>query len=167
MAGEKELLMSNNFDDCITKPISTFQLEKIISRWTGQVAEPVVGNTVPKSAVNTATIDWEACLHISGGREKLAQKMLYDLVTAIPEFKRLLEEAVNDSEELLSVVHKLHGFACYTGVPTIQMQTAKLEKQLKTNTPEEQTDNHIIGKQHSALIAELSKVVDESVIFLS
>ncbi|MCP4411953.1 MAG: response regulator, partial [Gammaproteobacteria bacterium] len=28
MAGEKELLMSNNFDDCITKPISTFQLEK-------------------------------------------------------------------------------------------------------------------------------------------
>ncbi|MCP4272326.1 MAG: response regulator [Gammaproteobacteria bacterium] len=167
MAGEKELLMSNNFDDCITKPISTFQLEKIISRWTGQIAEPVVRNTVPKPAVNTATIDWETCLDISGGREKLAREMLNDLVTAIPEFKRQLEDAENDSKELLSVVHKLHGFACYTGVPTIQMQTAKLEKQLKANTPEEQTDKHIIGKQHAALIAELSKVVDESAIFLS
>jgi len=166
MASEKELLVSNNFEDCITKPISTLQLEQVISKWTGQVAEPSAERKQLKPARNSKTIDWEACLHISGGREKLAREMLNDLVTAIPEFIRLLENSANNREELLSVVHKLHGFACYTGVPTIQMQTAKLENKLKTHNEEEQTENDVISPLHEELITELSKVVDASASFL-
>jgi len=162
MTNEKEKLMSHNLNDCITKPISTKQLEHVISRWTGQIAKPA--KKVEGSRKNTKldTIDWNACLDISGGREKLAIEMLNDLVTAIPEFKQLIINKTDDHQEMLSIVHKLHGFACYTGVPTLQMLTAKLETRLK-----DESSPDMIEPLQSKLITELTAVEQESVIFLT
>lgn len=162
MANERERLLSLKLDDCITKPISTTQLEQVISKWTGQVAEHVdVNNNSRPHPIHSGSIDWNACLNITGGREKLAREMLNDLVTAIPKFLKQLEKMSNDNSELLSVVHKLHGLACYTGVPTIQALASELESKIKSRaTPK------TIKKLQSSLIEALSKVEQDSVSFL-
>ncbi len=161
MTNEKEKLMSHSLNDCVTKPISTYQLEQVISTWTGQYAKPQQEIVSSESDLKTSTIDWNACLEISGGRKKLAREMLADLVTAIPDFKKLFKSSNNNSQKLLSTVHQLHGFACYTGVPTIQILTAELETRLKTDaTPE------IIKPLQSKLITALSNVEEESSAFL-
>ena len=142
MAGEKELLLSKGLDDYMTKPASTYQLKQIISKWTGQIATVISDEKseviVDDEDSNDESISWSACLHISGNREDLAREMLADLVSAIPKFQTELEETVGNSD-LLIIVHKFHGLACYTGVTKLQRLTSALEQLLK----EESNDDDI------------------------
>lgn len=136
MAGEKEILLSQGLEDYVTKPVSTSQLENIISKWTGQIAKStdatIDKRDETKPDLDTVeAIDWEACLNISGGREKLAREMLADLTAAIPKFLEQIADSQMDNETLLANVHKLHGLACYTGVPRVQSIVATFEKRLK------------------------------------
>ncbi|RLA00219.1 MAG: hypothetical protein DRQ47_09815 [Gammaproteobacteria bacterium] len=177
MAGEKEQLLANGLEDYMTKPVSTQQLKKMISKWTGQIAEDIKDeknspdNHIENGVTETGSgsIDWDACLHISGGREKLAGEMLGDLISAIPAFSKQLKsyeqtleqtheintstDPLVDSQQLLADVHKLHGLVCYTGVPILQSLAAKLEKQLKTEPMNSEAEQLL-----SDLINELSNV---------
>ena len=161
MTGEKEQLLSNGLEDYMTKPVNTFQLEQLISKWTGQIAESIDELPETNNFVSTTSIDWDACLEIAGGREKLAQEMLGDLVSAIPTYQQQLKDKTLLDDELLSEVHKLHGLACYTGVPKIKTFSAKLEKELKTTATKKQVNN-----LRSALSAELVNVQFDASNFL-
>jgi len=161
MAGEKEQLLTNGLEDYMTKPVNTLQLQQIISKWTGQIAEPIKEIAVKDYKTNSDSIDWAACLNISGGREKLAKEMLGDLITAIPDFQQLLNDDSMDESELLTNVHKLHGLACYTGVPEIQKITHELEKEIKTKASEKQINN-----LRTLLVSELSIVEKDASSFL-
>lgn len=165
MAGEKELLLSKGLDDYMTKPASTYQLKQIISKWTGQIATVVAKD---KLALNSAekhiddeSISWSACLNISGGRDDLAKEMLTTLVSAIPQLQTDLE-ATTDYSELLIIVHKFHGLACYAGVTKIQSLTSRLEQLLKEDINEE--DINVVKNQ---LIAELILVASKAKKYIS
>jgi len=168
MTGEKEQLLANGLEDYITKPVSTLQLQQIISKWTGQIAQPTKESSQPLKldSANSdmkSSIDWASCLHISGGRESLAREMLSDLVTAIPDFSEQIKacDNIDHHSQLLSVVHKLHGLACYTGVPVLQYLANKLEKQLKTDPKKAE-----IAALQLELIDELSKIDSAATSYL-
>ncbi|MCP3673248.1 MAG: response regulator [Gammaproteobacteria bacterium] len=153
MTGEKEQLLANGLEDYMTKPVSIFQLEQLISKWTEQIAEPINELPAKNGFASTSSIDWDTCLEIAGGREKLAQEMLGDLLSAIPIYEQQLKDNSLLGDELLSEVHKLHGLACYTGVPKIRAFAAELEQELKTTANKKQ-----VNKLRSALSAELANV---------
>ena len=161
MTGEKEQLLANGLEDYMTKPVNTFQLEQLISKWTGQIAEPINELSVKTSFASTTSINWDACLEIAGGREKLAQEMLGDLISAIPTYQQQLKNKSLPNDELLSEVHKLHGLACYTGVPKMKTFAAELEKELKTTADKKQVNN-----LRCALSAELVNVQFDASNFL-
>ncbi len=161
MTGEKEQLLANGLEDYMTKPVSTFQLEQLISKWTGQIAEPINELPAKNGFASTTSIDWNVCLEIAGGREQLAQEMLGDLISAIPTYQQQLKNKSLLDEELLSEIHKLHGLACYTGVPKIKTYAAELEKELKTTADKNQVSN-----LRSALLAELVNVQFDASNFL-
>ena len=140
MAGEKEQLLSKGLDDYMTKPASTYQLIQIISKWTGQIATVATDEHAEIKTVeydsDDESISWSTCLYISGDREDLAREMLADLVSSIPKFQSVLKETLATSE-LLTIVHKFHGLACYTGVIKLKNLTSELEQLLKENANED------------------------------
>ena len=67
------------------------------------------------------------------GKVALAIDMLQMLIDSIPQNISAIETAVSsqDSEELLRVIHKLHGACCYTGVPQLKELAHSIETALK------------------------------------
>jgi len=177
IAGEREELLSNGLEDYLTKPVNEVLLHQIISQWTGQIAEISDKKKLLSTIIKTEnqgeidfndssskkSINWNTCLDIAGGRDKLAKEMLSDLVAAIPNFREQLldSDKNNQQEELLSNVHKLHGFASYTGVPILKSLASALENELKTNTTDAESE-----KLLETLLIELANVESASDAFL-
>ncbi len=179
IAGEKEQLLSNGLEDYMTKPVSESQLRQIISKWTGQIAKEITKNgdneqsnksievlTEDDKTLITdesSSINWDVCLDIAGGRDTLAKEMLADLVAAIPGFRdQLMASDKNDQEEeFLSNVHKLHGFASYTGVPILKSLAGALENELKMNSTDSESE-----KLLETLLIELSNIEADSSSYL-
>jgi two-component system sensor histidine kinase BarA len=125
MSGEKEQLLESGLQDYMTKPISSGHLKQLINQWTKPKDSQL-------SCEQIDSIDWDKALEITAGREDIALELFEALYVKIPQFKRHLNKATNNSiAELLSNTHKFHGLTCYTGVPKLQRLTRSLEEQLK------------------------------------
>mgnify|MGYP003137674897 FL=1 len=87
-------------------------------------------------------IDWQMSLQRAGGKPGLAKDMLQMLLTSLPQTQQALNVAIaaNDNEQLLQLIHKLHGACCYTGVPALKNLAETLETQLKTGTDIQQLE---------------------------
>ncbi len=87
-------------------------------------------------------IDWELGVRLAGNKRDVAEELLSLFVKELPhelaEIKKFRES--NNHKELLKHLHKLHGAACYCGVPRLKYATAELEKTLKQNKPTEIAD---------------------------
>lgn len=99
------------------------------------------------STPNTKTenpINWEKCLKSACNDEKMAREILSmfikDLNEAIPIINQSWTQ--KNYSVLRSHIHKLHGGSYYTGVPTLSVILAELDKAMKK--PEE-SDASIIS----------------------
>jgi len=83
-------------------------------------------------------IDWELSLKLVNNKADLAKDMLAMFVAELPEMLNKIEAGLKleDREQLHQVIHKLHGGACYCGVPRIKRLSAIIEAQLKTESME-------------------------------
>jgi two-component system sensor histidine kinase BarA len=83
----------------------------------------------------SVVIDWSLAIERTGGKEYLAIEMLTGLVESLAESQKNISKAlVNQDINLLkSLIHKLNGACCYTGVPNLTNICQELETQLKND----------------------------------
>ena len=125
----------------------------------------------PKPHENARSIiDWPLAIKRAGGKVELARDMLSGLVESLPETKKALTEALTqeDIEVLATLVHKLNGACCYSGVPSLGKIVHQIETEIKRGLsvddlePEffelfEQIDN--VVSYAPAVFTEIEKVM--------
>jgi len=153
LSGEKDKLLKQGFDSYMTKPIDEAMLRHTIyeycdlnllgTKHSQKLAEPTKDKApvltdksigiVNKDDKLNNTIDWSLALKRAGNKAELAKDMLKGLVTSLPETKQLISDALTsqDIEQLKTLVHKLNGACCYSGVPNLGKMTHHIETELK------------------------------------
>lgn len=84
---------------------------------------------------NDPVIDWELGTRLAANRQDLAKELLIGLANGLPAAMQEIKQAKESNKlpELLKFVHKLHGAACYCGVPRLKKILSVYEKALRNN----------------------------------
>ncbi|MEZ8821836.1 two-component sensor histidine kinase BarA [Vibrio sp. 10N.222.54.A1] len=183
MIGERDRLLEAGMDDYLTKPIEEHVLQQVLIHWssTSEVEliekidpdHPAVSaevDNVPVSETEASVhtniiIDWQAAMKQAANKEDLARDMLQMLVDFIPEVYEAADKAIEDSdypvEELIHIIHKMHGSSSYSGVPRLKSVCATIEKELRSGTSVEDIEPELFELQD-----ELDKVQATAIHYL-
>ncbi len=175
LSGEKEKMQKQGFNAYMTKPIDEAMLSHIIYEY-GDVhhfinntvynvlmgSEPIC--TTPQIGITSNVIDWQLALKRTGGKEDLAKEMLIGLLEGLSQTQRNIEKAFkeHDCSQLKSLIHKLNGACCYTGVPNLGTVCHELETQLKKSVPLDQLEPEFLE-----LFEQLERVLTQAPITLA
>jgi len=148
LSGEKEKMQKQGFNAYMTKPIDETMLNHIIYEYCdvdhfinnnqhNTFIEPKPLLIAPQISVVSKVIDWQLALKRTGGKEGLAKEMLTGLINTLFEDQENINQALitQNSSQLKSLIHKLNGACCYTGVPNLNKICQELETQLKKEIP--------------------------------
>lgn len=104
-------------------------------------------------------IDWDSCLALANNNEELAKDLLRMLAEDLPPTIQELQKAQNEHnfDQLLHYSHRLHGAACYCGVPALKQAAKDLEQHLKSTS---EPDNNVVGPLLEALFNAIKDVQD-------
>jgi len=152
LKGEKEKLLQEGFKGYITKPIDEAMLRHNIYEYCDlnlftpdmtryddtQIPEDTdieINDSVVSKLQSTNLIDWPLALQRTGNRVDLAKSMLDGLIKSLPSTKQEIFDALTcqDVEQIETLIHKLNGACCYTGVPSLAKISQHIEIQLKLN----------------------------------
>ena len=152
LSGEKEKLLQEGFSGYITKPIDQTMLRHNIYEYcdlnlfipsippannnqTIDNKELPINGSVTINTLPNIIIDWSLALKRTGNRIDLAKYMLEGLINSLPETKQYISDALTSQniELIETLIHKLNGACCYTGVPSLGKITHYIETQLKLN----------------------------------
>ncbi|WP_418641949.1 two-component sensor histidine kinase BarA [Vibrio chaetopteri] len=181
MSGERDRLLSEGMDDYLTKPIDETMLLQVLNKWVPvRPAEPeacldfVAPTDVSAAAEATPivvekptsqVIDWNAALKQAANKEDLAIDMLQMLVDFIPEVGELadniLDNGFDDVDQVIHLIHKLHGSCSYCGVPRLKSICATIEKALRAGDSLEDIEPELFELQD-----EMEKVLKSSELYL-
>ncbi|WP_172380308.1 two-component sensor histidine kinase BarA [Vibrio sp. Vb339] len=183
MIGERDRLLEAGMDDYLTKPIEEHVLQQVLIHWssTSEVEHiekidpdhPAVSAEVDSGPVSETEasvhtniiIDWQAAMKQAANKEDLARDMLQMLVDFIPEVYEAADKAIEDSdypiEELIHIIHKMHGSSSYSGVPRLKSVCATIEKELRSGTSVEDIEPELFELQD-----ELDKVQATAIHYL-
>ncbi|UPR47915.1 two-component sensor histidine kinase BarA [Vibrio cyclitrophicus] len=183
MIGERDRLLEAGMDDYLTKPIEEHVLQQVLIHWspTSEVEHiekidpdhPAVSAEVDNGPISETEasvhkniiIDWQAALKQAANKEDLARDMLKMLVDFIPEVYEAADKAIEDSdypvEELIHIIHKMHGSSSYSGVPRLKSVCATIEKELRSGTSVEDIEPELFELQD-----ELDKVQATAIHYL-
>jgi len=133
----RDALLSAGVDIYLTKPLDDNKLwqaiENLISK--DRVSDPIndqpilIEETKQNSMEELPIHDRQAALHITGGREELANEMFSKFIADLPLQMVLLETHLADSDwnSLGEVAHRLHGACAVCGVPALKAAVHNLE----------------------------------------
>ncbi|PTO92127.1 two-component sensor histidine kinase BarA [Vibrio sp. 10N.286.48.B8] len=183
MIGERDRLLEAGMDDYLTKPIEEHVLQQVLIHWspTSEVEHiekidpdhPAVSAEIDNGPVSETEasvhkniiIDWQAAMRQAANKEDLARDMLQMLVDFIPEVYEAANKAIEDSgypvEELIHIIHKMHGSSSYSGVPRLKSVCATIEKELRSGTSVEDIEPELFELQD-----ELDKVQATAIHYL-
>lgn len=128
--GERARLITLGFNEFLSKPLD----EKMLQCTLQEFCQTKLSTTVNSSSLpNSKLIDWQLALERASGKCALMKEMLQMLISSITPCRNAIQHAIaiNDSNQLLQQVHKLHGACCYTGVPRLKQLAELIETQLK------------------------------------
>ncbi|WP_435247778.1 two-component sensor histidine kinase BarA [Vibrio sp. nBUS_14] len=183
MMGERDRLLAAGMDDYLTKPIEEHVLQQVLLHWSPasevehinkiDPEHPAVAVEIDSSQPQEAEanvhkniiIDWQAAMKQAANKEDLARDMLRMLVDFIPEVYEAAEKAIEDNdfpiEELIHIIHKMHGSSSYSGVPRLKSVCATIEKELRSGTSIEAIEPELFELQD-----ELDKVQATAIHYL-
>lgn len=179
MAGERDRLLAAGMDDYLTKPIEEHVLQQVLVHWNPNTCtesvdkiapsyvEPVVETAppAPEKPQQDVIIDWQAALKQSANKEDLAKDMLRMLIDFIPEVEEVVDQALEQEDfsrdDLIHVVHKLHGSSSYCGVPRLKSLCATLEQALRSGASIEDIEPEMFELQD-----EMIKVTSTAKLYL-
>jgi two-component system sensor histidine kinase BarA len=149
LSGDKEKMEQQGFNAYMTKPIDETMLNHIIYEYcdvdhfinftkqqlsteTKKAQKSI--NPHPITNKTSKVIDWSLAVHRTGGKEDLAKELLAGLIESLPESHKNITDALEskNTDQLKSLIHKLNGASCYTGVPNLTTICQELETQLKS-----------------------------------
>lgn len=103
-------------------------------------------------------ISWELCLQLANDNAELATDLLKmfvdELSDAVTEMQALYDK--KEWNSLKNRVHKLHGGACYTGVPHLKTAAKNLEEALRNESSEEE-----LNELFNQLLSQIQLVQSE------
>lgn len=107
---------------------------------------------------STTAIDWPMCVQRVSGNQTLAADYL---ACFINELQKNREELIKlyqqeNIKKLGAEAHKLHGACCFCGVPTLQIQVAKVEHLAKSTKKTSE-----LSHDFTILIQQIDKVLNE------
>ncbi|MCC4784976.1 two-component sensor histidine kinase BarA [Vibrio splendidus] len=183
MMGERDRLLAAGMDDYLTKPIEEHVLQQVLLHWSPAsevehinkidpehpaVAVEIDSSQPQETEANVhknIIIDWQAAMKQAANKEDLARDMLRMLVDFIPEVYEAAEKAIEDNdfpvEELIHIIHKMHGSSSYSGVPRLKSVCATIEKELRSGTSIEDIEPELFELQD-----ELDKVQATAIHYL-
>ncbi len=155
LPSERKQLLSNGFDDYLTKPLSKEQLIHTLTKWTRfqsrnsqsvkNTHSSILNLTASQPTATNAILDWQSCLSLSGGKPQLAQTMATGLFEEAETIWPLLQSC-SDPDTLLEPVHKLHGLCKYVGAKNLLAALDKAETQLKKRNSDWESSVIILRK---------------------
>ncbi|QLH42830.1 MAG: Hpt domain-containing protein [Coxiellaceae bacterium] len=89
----------------------------------------------PPISGHESILDWEKSVKLANNNSQLAKEMLQMLLTELPDVYAAIiaKHRTNDWVGLYELIHRIHGAACYCGVPRLQSVLSKIENNLKMN----------------------------------
>ncbi|MFL0809648.1 MAG: response regulator [Agarilytica sp.] len=140
---EKSKILLSGMDDFISKPIGERELCELITRWTNDDCtdgSKMDTNATPenehfRSTPTSQPVSIITSLNLAKGKPDLAKDMLEMLLMSVRKELDPMKKDLssNDLQSLQEKVHKIHGGACYCGVPRLLESSAKLDKALSDN----------------------------------
>ncbi|QBH97111.1 two-component sensor histidine kinase BarA [Limnobaculum zhutongyuii] len=169
--GERERLMNAGMDDYLAKPINEDMLFNVLKTQCRiplsiQTKEPLIPvshvETRPVSVASTS-LDWELALRQAANKEDLARDLLTILVDFLSEVEERVQAVLdgNKDDDIVNIIHKLHGSCSYSGVPRLKQLCQYLESQLRNGTPAEDLE-----PEWMELLDEFENVRREAVDFI-
>ncbi|MCL5043280.1 MAG: response regulator [Gammaproteobacteria bacterium] len=148
LAHERRQLLRCGMNDYLSKPTSPEQLLQCVQKWTGQlpsdshsVATELHPGTPPMAVdSNLPVLDAHEGLRLAAGKPELARDMLAMLLASLDQEYSDISRAlsIDDREQLLERVHRLHGACRYCGVADLRQHCLLAEKLLKNEQPAQQ-----------------------------
>lgn len=152
---EKAKMLISGMDDFVSKPVGETELRELFHRWLkysprqiDEAIKPAQKPAPEKARENLSErtkttesqiphdsqpVNIASSVELAKGNRELAKDMLAMLLTSLKneteDIKRFWQE--KNYDDLYEVVHRIHGGACYCGVPQLLEASAKLDKNLK------------------------------------
>ena len=147
-------------NDYLAKPIEESKLRNLLLRYKPGMTTPKVEmpETPPTGNIN-CTLDWNLAMRQAANKPDLARQMLQMLVEFLPEVRNKVEEQLvgEAPEDLLDVIHKLHGSCSYSGVPRMKNLCHLIEGQLRNGVSAGQMEPELLE-----LLDEMDNVTREA-----
>ncbi len=145
---DRKRLKAAGVNDILLKPIDRDTMHQVISRWINEVAKPTTSpnqemtfDTKPTLEPTNNTIelhssypiDWALCLKHAAHNESAANEILQKIIDDLPATKSLIDKAyqAKNFTELKTIIHKVHGGCCYSGLPNLKNLSAEIEQSLE------------------------------------
>lgn len=102
-------------------------------------------------------INWQLCVQLANNNAEVADELLSMFVAELPQTTDDLQQLYmqQDWEGFRNCVHKLHGGACYVGVPQLKQAAKSLEHLLM-----EAASNDQITSQYIELLNAVEAVAE-------
>nr|AAB53936.1 sensor/regulator protein RpfA [Pectobacterium carotovorum subsp. carotovorum] len=136
MTGEREHLLRSGMDDYLAKPIDEQMLKSVLTRHARQ--DPLKRNRGEMTGLlnehddSQLSLDWALAQQQAANKPELGRDLLQMLLDFLPEVQRKIENVLKGQtdDDIIELVHKLHGSCSYSGVP-LQPICRYLEQQLR------------------------------------
>lgn len=159
-AERRDTLLAEGFDDLLAKPATAPELRRLLRKWIprmkpGQASE--AGDAPNHKPTDLPVYDREESIRLAGGNVRTADELLEMLLDELPERRAGLNKALSDGDlkQLGNVAHKLHGSACYCGVPALRAAVAQLERLAGTGNAE------AVAAQMERVNREIERLLDQ------
>lgn len=147
VVGERESLLKS-MNDYLAKPIDEAMLAQILTRYnplgnqwmmaaetSPPATAPYLHGVTDQSGTDKAdvSLDWAAALQHSANKSDLARDLLQMLLAFLPQVTQAVQEVLKGrgEDEILNIIHKLHGSCSYSGVPRLKRLCQYIEQQLR------------------------------------
>ncbi|MGM3192639.1 two-component sensor histidine kinase BarA [Dickeya dadantii subsp. dieffenbachiae] len=134
MSGERELLLQSGMDDYLSKPIDEQMLRQTLLRHACKTpSEPPALPPPAVTAQSPLSLDWDLALRQAASKPDLARDLLVMLLDFLPDVRQQVDAVLEGSppDNLVDIIHKLHGSCSYSGVPRLKQICHCLEQALR------------------------------------
>ncbi|MBJ7223655.1 MULTISPECIES: two-component sensor histidine kinase BarA [unclassified Brenneria] len=130
LSNEREQLLQAGMDDYLAKPIDEQMLKKVLFRYS-----PAKGVIAPpdKRDDSQPSLDWTLAQRQAANKPELARELLQMLLDFLPEVRQQVADLLKGqpNDDIVALIHKLHGSCSYSGVPRLKQICCYLEQQLR------------------------------------